>query len=93
MAAEATDWGVLVNECKVFATQRGGEWWLPFLLRFEGTGRMTCLEMSIAGGRWHVACDTREDAQSLKDLMTSSGVPASAVTVKRLALCKQKVAV
>lgn len=85
----ANDWGVVVNECRVFATAKGGEWWLPFLLRFEGTPRMTCLTMSIAGGLWHVACDNREDAQSLAALMTENGVPKSAVTVKRLAQCKQ----
>lgn len=83
----ADDWGVVVNECRVFATTQGGEWWLPFLLRFEPTGRMTCLMMSIAGGLWHVACGTREDAESLAGLMASNGVPKSAVCVKRLSQC------
>lgn len=91
-AAAATplnDWGVWVNECVVFATRHGAEWWALFSARFEPTPRMTCLMPSIAGCSWHVASDSREDAHMLAELMVENGVPRSAVKVKRLAQCKR----
>lgn len=88
-ATEATDWGVHVNECAAFATRTGADWWALFWSRHATTGRLTDLGQSIAGGLWHVACDTKEDAESLREHMVTQGVPASAVAVRRLAKCKR----
>jgi hypothetical protein len=85
------DWGVRVNEVQIFACRLGMDWWLTFSARYEPTPRMTCLGLVPQGGTWHVACDSKEDAQSLAEHMVSfGGVPKSAVEVKRLAKCDRR---
>jgi hypothetical protein len=54
---------VEVNECRIYATQGGIDWWTTFRQRFENTGRITTLIMSVAGDLVSVACDARTDAQ------------------------------
>jgi hypothetical protein len=83
------DWGVLVNEVRINATRQGADWWFLFASRFEGTPRMTCLGMCIAGALWHVACDTKQDAELFAAAMVERGIPKSAVAVKRLSMCQQ----
>lgn len=86
----ATDWGVLVHETRIFATTLGADWWVAFSSRFEATPRMTCLGLMPQGGDWHVACDSKEDAQSLAEHMVSfGGIHKTAVEVRRLAKCKR----
>lgn len=88
--APVPDWGVLVHETRIFATQSGTDWWLLFSSRFESTPRMTCLGVNPMGGEWHVACDSKDDAQQLAEHMVSlGGVPKAAVEVKQLAKCKR----
>lgn len=79
------DWGVQVNEIRIFATCQGVEWWLMFSARFRSTARMTCLVATPAGCVWHVACDGRKDAQRLAEVMIENGVPRSAVDAKQAA--------
>ncbi len=90
-AAVADDWGVLVNECKVFATAAGAEWWALFTCHRAGPGRITRLKESIAGGLAHVACDSKEDAELFAEgLVSYAGIPKSAITVARLSKCQPK---
>lgn len=84
----ATDWGVWVNECSVMATTRGAEWWVLFSSR-QPKKRMALLDVSVGGFVWHVACGSKEDAESLAAAMVEVGLPRTAVKVKRLALCKR----
>lgn len=86
--APAGDWGVFVDEVKLNAIGGSGiEWWSLFWQRFEAAGRITGLTLSIAGGHWHVACDSEEDAASLLGLMTANGVHPKCVKVAGLASC------
>jgi hypothetical protein len=83
--ADVLDWGVLVNECRAFATTQGGDWWALFSLRHDSTGRITRLKESIGGGLCHVTCFNEDDARSLAEHMVSfAGIPKSAVKVTRL---------
>ena len=85
------DWGVLVNECKVFVTSTAAEWWALFSCHRAAPGRITRLMESIAGGWCHVACDSKEDAELFAEgLITYAGMPKSAVTVKRLVDCRRR---
>lgn len=73
---------VEVNECRVFATRLGSEWWAEFRRRFHRTGRITTLIASPAGELVSVACDDQPHARWLADQMTTKGIPETAVKVK-----------
>jgi hypothetical protein len=79
----AAVWGVEVNECLVFATGQGATWWAEALGPWEVSGRAVCLDLSIGGGRWFLPAGEREDADWMKDHITSNGVPAKAVKVRK----------
>lgn len=81
---EASDWGVWINECAIFANQRSANWWAIFYLRYDRTSRITGLEESIAGGHRHVACASKTDAEELREHMIAMGVPQVACKVQRL---------
>jgi hypothetical protein len=83
------DWGVWVDEVKINATGKGGDWWALFDARFAGTGRITRLITSIAGGHHHVACDSREDAAALMETMSAQGIHPKCLRVARLSACRQ----
>jgi hypothetical protein len=79
-------WCLEVNEARIWATQSGGEWWNPWRLRMEPLGRVTVLVASLGGDRVRVACDSKDDAEWLRDHMTGfAGIPASAVKLTRQA--------
>jgi hypothetical protein len=83
------DWGVFVNEISIFATRQGIGWWVDFLARYERTGRMVCLAPTTSGNLWHVACDSKDDAELLALMMIEEhGLPKCAVKAKRLAHCQ-----
>lgn len=87
----ATDWGVYVNEVRIFATGLGTDWWMAFTARFEATPRMTCLSLTPSGGEWHVMCGPKDDAESLAEHMVSfGGVPQSAAKAMRLSARRPK---
>jgi hypothetical protein len=71
-----------VNECRIAATGRGGDWWHDYRHHFEGTGRITILMSVIPGDVVSVACDSREHAQSLMDTAVANGVHKSAFKVR-----------
>jgi hypothetical protein len=73
---------VEVNECRVFATQMGVDWWNLFRHAHTDSGRITTLTPSPAGDLCSVACDSREDAQWLASHMLEQGLPKSAVKVR-----------
>lgn len=75
--------GVQVNECRVFVTQRGADWWATFRPYFDRLGRIAVVTASPAGDLVNVACDHDEHARWLANLMQERGIPASAVKVIR----------
>lgn len=74
---------VEVNECCVFATTLGANWWVQYLLA-NPPERFTVIRASIGGDLVHVACDNRDDAVRLRDHMIESGLPMRAVHVRVL---------
>lgn len=73
-----------VNEAVIWATARGSEWWNLWRIRMEPVGRITIITAGLGGDLVHVACDTKEDAEWLRDHMISfAGVPKAAVRVRR----------
>ncbi|MGI5185471.1 hypothetical protein ACQEVZ_55435 [Dactylosporangium sp. CA-152071] len=76
---------VEVNEVLVFATRRGSDWWVWFLIAHRNTGRITDVAVSLGGAICHVACDSREDAQWLATAMVEEhGLPKAAVKARSL---------
>lgn len=73
---------VEVNECRVYATSQGGDWWTWFTFAHKNNGRITVLKPSLVGALCSVACDDAEHAKWLADHMVENGVPKSAVRVR-----------
>lgn len=81
-----TRYVVEVNECALFATQRGIDWWMLFRRRYNTAGRIEDLPpFNPQGNRCRVLCDDREHADWLAEHMVEfGGFPTSAVKAKRL---------
>lgn len=77
------DWGVVVDEVKIFATRQGSDWWAIYQAR-QPQQRFTCLTSTLGGARWHVATDSREDAGMLIETMTANGVNPKFLKAARL---------
>lgn len=82
-ATEPTDWGVWVNEVGINAQCGGRDFWADFWLR-ANPKIMTTLTLSIAGGHFHVATPTEEDADFMRDYMIDKGIHKTFVKVQRL---------
>jgi len=72
-----------VNECKVFATASGTEWWNLFRNQWHRMDRLTVLVSSLGGDIVSVACDDREHAEWLRDTAIANGIHKSALKVCR----------
>lgn len=73
---------VQVNECAVFATGKGLDWWLLF--RGHGPeSRFVIITASLGGDRVNVQCEDREHAEWLLATLLEQGVPKSALKVIR----------
>lgn len=72
---------VRVNECKVFATTQGADWWLAF--RSFNHDRITDVVVSIAGNISDVSCSDDDHARELAAMMVERGLPKSAVAIRR----------
>lgn len=86
-ATEASDWGVFVNECGIFAHQGGANWWAEFYMNAR-PGLITELILSPAGGHHHVAAPSKDDAEFMRDHMISKGIHQSYLKVQRLSAAK-----
>lgn len=85
----AGDWGVFVDELKLVATASEGlDWWVLFQAR-QHPSRFTYLAMTPQGGHLHVACDSQEAAEMLRDLMGARGMNPKLTKVARLSACRK----
>ena len=79
-----TGWCLEVNEARIWATDQGAQWWDTWRIRMEPVGRITVLTHSLGGDLVRVACDSKPDAEWLRDHMTGfAGIHASAVKITR----------
>lgn len=86
-ATEADDWGVLVNECGIFACRNGIDVWMQLLQRTPSE-RITTLAMTPGGGEHHVLAPTKDDAEFMREYMISKGANKPNVKVQRLSVAK-----
>lgn len=77
---------VEVNECAIFVSQKGVDWWLLF--RHGQPARIRIITQSVAGDRVHVLCDDRAHAEWLEHLLIEKGAPRSAVRRRRIRVAK-----
>jgi hypothetical protein len=88
--AKRAVWGVEVNEIKILTyggiSEDAVRRWILWRSRMDRTNRITVLNgLSIAGELIHVACDDRDDARQIAEMLQGWGVHKSALNVKRLA--------
>lgn len=88
--AAATDWGVFVNECGIFASGIAKDRWIDFTLRVKEE-RLTMLRVWPGGGEWHVMCGARGAAVEARDLFLEVGFHRNHIRVARLSACRAKV--
>jgi hypothetical protein len=75
---------VEVIETRVFATRAGSEWWTTFLLAYGHTARIETVQLTLGGGVFNVAQDSREDAEWWMANAIDHGVPKSALRIRAL---------
>ena len=85
-----TRYVVEVNEAMVFATDRGVDWWITFLLAHRHGDRITEVMATIGGALCQVECDSREHATALAATMVEHGLPRRAVKARTLRTTKQQ---
>jgi hypothetical protein len=84
---QADDWGILVNECGIFACRQGVDVWLDLWLRVAPE-RVTTFAITPGGGEHHVSAPTKDDAEFARDYLISKGVPKTFIKVQRLSAAK-----
>lgn len=82
-------WGVFVDEVGINACRAGRDWWAAFAIRFGTSERITVLDICIAGIHGHVACDSKADAEQLRQQMLDNGVHPKCVAVRTLEACRR----
>lgn len=87
MAETADDWGLLVNECGIFASTIAEGRWLHFLAVAKDE-RLTMLWTGPGGGEWHVMCGAKEAAAEAREIFLDVGFHAGHVKVARLSACQ-----
>ena len=75
---------VEVNECAIFASTLGSQWWTTNVLMRPIAARINWAATGPAGGIARISCADREEAQFIRDHMVSNGIHAKHVTVKRV---------
>jgi hypothetical protein len=84
-------WGVFVDECGIFSNGHGSDWWTTFWMRMSPVGRIVELDLSMAGGLYHVAYDDKSDAETGREFMVGRGIHPKCVKVATLAAARKSV--
>lgn len=83
-------WGVFVDELRILATgSPGADWWALYLLR-QPHGRVTYLAITPSGGHVHVACDSKDDAELLRETIAGSGINPKFLKTATLESCRKQ---
>lgn len=78
-----TAYYVEVNECAVFATQRGADFWLTHYPRFQASGKLETVKIGPMGSIVRISCADQEEAEFMRGHMVDvGGMPKSAVKVR-----------
>lgn len=75
---------VEVNECGIFATGLGRDWWLANVITRPIGDRIRWLFIGPGGGVAQIGCRDREEAEFVRDHMVASGIHRTHVKVRRV---------
>jgi len=82
----ASRYVVEVNECGIFASKVGLDWWTANVLTRPIADRITWTFMGPGGGVAQIPCADRGEAEFVRDHMVGSGIGKTHVKVRRLAV-------
>ena len=86
---ETGHWGVFADELKILADGGpGAGWWTHYVAQQPGE-RLTYLAGAPPAGHVHVACDSKDDAETLLGTITGHGINPKHVKVATLAACQK----
>ena len=80
----ASRYVVQVNECGIFASTIGTDWWITNVLMRPIAERIHWVSMSPGGGVAQIPCADKEEAEFVRDHMIGHGIHKAHVKVRRL---------
>jgi hypothetical protein len=75
---------VEVNECGIFASRLGWDWWTENVLLRPIANRIDWLGLWPGGGIAHLPCEDKEEAEFVRGYMVAHGVHPKHVKVRRI---------
>lgn len=78
----ADSYAVEVNECGIFASRIGMDFWTEQVLSRPIARRIEWLDYSPGGGVAQIPCADKEEAEFVRGYMTGHGIHAKHVKVK-----------
>ena len=78
-----SEYVVEVNECGIFASRKGVDWWTENILKRRIGDRIKWLTITPGGGVGQIPCADKEDAEFLYGYMVEHGIHAKHAKVKR----------
>jgi len=84
-ARPAARYVVEVNECGIFASRRGIEFWTTGILSRPIGQRLAWLFMGPGGGLAHLPCAGKEEAEFIHGQLLAHGIHTAHARVRRLA--------
>jgi hypothetical protein len=73
-----------VNECGIFASRLGMDFWTDQILARPVGRRIKWLKLGPCGGLAQIPCEDKEEAEFVRDYMTAHGISPKHVKVKRV---------
>jgi hypothetical protein len=77
-------YAIEVNECGVFASRAGMDFWTDQILARPIARRIRWLKLGPCGGLAQLPCEDKEEAEFVRDYMTQHGILPNHVKVRRL---------
>jgi hypothetical protein len=84
--ASTAGYAVEVNECGIFATGLGEDWWVTNVLMGPMASRLIFLFIGPGGGLAQIPCSDREEAAFVLGHLISHGIHARHARVRRIAV-------
>jgi|HubBroStandDraft_3_1064219.scaffolds.fasta_scaffold98306_4 hypothetical protein len=77
-------YAVQVNECGIFASRVGFDFWTEQILMRPISRRIKWLALGPSGGLAQIPCEDKEEAEFVRGYMTEHGIRPNHVKVKRI---------
>ena len=75
---------VEVNECGIYASRIGWDWWMENILLRPVAGRIDWLSLGPSGGVAQIPCEDKEEAEFVHGYMLAHGIHPKHAKVKRI---------